>query len=188
MPNDCLLNYTDIEEDMDAHRLVVIPVDRDENLIKRWQVRLITTDIANVLIYPEKRFKDTDGKELEFMNDARPAARFLYCQFTVNIIMTRQRGFAGWERNLQLVTGKPFATWGRWLRSSVPVQLARLGGDMGPEFEAALYDPNAKFPEDADLSEKEENEIGRRIAEAGLQMEDDDDDDDDDDEEEGDES
>lgn len=167
-PDNCLMIFKKAEIAMNNHQLVFLPVDRDETPIKRWRIHLTMDDARGTLLYPGKPLGDLDGSELEFKNSNRPAARFLYYHFVLTIMICRDRRSAGWEKNMKLLTGKPFATWGRWMRMSVLLDLARAAGDLTSEFEEALFDPNASFPDERKLSGEEEREVARRCLEAAV--------------------
>lgn len=170
---------------MDNHQFVLIPVDRNESPLKRWKVHVTMDDARKKVLYPGKTLGDLDGSELKFMNDSRPAARFLYYHFLITVIVCRDRRVAGWEKNISLLSGKPFATWGRWMRTSVMLSIAHAADDVAPEFEASLRDFNTSFDDDKKLTNKEEVEVARRCVEApmirekedGESVEDEDDDD-----------
>lgn len=167
-PDNCLMIFQKLEIAMYNHQVVFLPADRDETPIKRWRIHLTTDDARGTLLYPGKTLGDLNGSELEFKNDSRPAARFLYYHFVLTIMICRERRLAGWEKNMKLLTGKPFATWGRWMRTSVLLGLARTAGDRTLEFEEALIDPNASFPDEGKLSGEEEMEVARRCLEAAV--------------------
>lgn len=170
-PDNRLMISKEIEYSMDHHQFVLIPVDRTESPLKRWKLHITMDDARKKLLYPNRFLGDLDGSELKFMNDSRPAARFLYYHFLMTIMVCRDRQKAGWEKNMKLLSGKPFATWGRWLRTSVMLSLARTAGDLTPEVEKALRDQNCSFPDDQKLSDKEEVEVARRCAEAAINRE-----------------
>ena len=176
--DDCLMIQNHLETSMDSQQSVVIPVDRNETPIKRWRVHITMDDAINKTLYPGTKLGDLDGRELAFKNENRPASRFLYYHFIVTIIICRDRETLGWGKNMDLVTGKPFATWGKWMRTSVLLNLAHTAGDLSLEVEQALRDPNASFPDDRKLSHREEKEVARQCLESSLNKGEEDDEDD----------
>lgn len=121
------------------------------------------------------------GQEIMFLNERRPAARFLYYHFVVTLLRNQRYRQPGWERYLiDLPTKKPFANMGRYLRESMLLQLAKMAGDLDTEGEARLLreDGQEVFTDPEKLNEREETEVARRVYQAHDDNENDEDEDD----------
>lgn len=162
-PDNCLIMYKKLEKPFDKHQIVLVPVDRDEMPLRRWKVRVIDESASNSKFDAHRRLIDLDNQELDFRGNGRPASRFLYFHFVLSIFINREEKRPGYEKAYQLMTEKPFATWGKWLRKSVMLVMARDVGDMSPEFYQVLMDEKTQFPEDDPLEEHESEEVGRRV-------------------------
>ena len=112
--------------------------------------------------------KELDGKEVVFKNNNRPASRFLYYHFVVTLLRNKRDRQQGWERYLvDLPTGRPFATIGRYLRESMLLALAKMAGDLDAAEEVKLLGGEGEtFVEAEKLLEVEEEEVARRALEA----------------------
>ena len=164
--DNCLLIQKGVEEHFDAGHFVLIPADRCESPIKRWKIHVTNESCLNSDM-GRKRVKDFDGTEVEFKNEVRPAARFLYYHFIITLLRNKHYRCPGWERSLEtLIAGQPFATPGRYLRASMLLVLARKIGDLSAEEEGRLYDTDLVFNDNEGLTPREEDEIARQCLEA----------------------
>ena len=83
--------------------------------------------------------KDVDGQQVIFKNGRRPASRFLYYHYVVTLLRNKRNRQPSWEKYFaDLPTGRPFATMGRYLRSSMLPALASSAGDLDAEEEARI--------------------------------------------------
>lgn len=166
--DNCLLMHEVVERAFNNGNFVLLPVNANESPILRWKVQVtnlsaMNTDMARGLL------KDYDGKEISFKNDNRPASRFLYYHFVVTLLRNKRDRQPGWEKFCtQLLTGKPFATMGRYMRESMLLTLAKNAGDLNPAEEARLLggEGGETFVEQEKLTEREETEVARRVFEA----------------------
>ncbi|KAL9127145.1 MAG: hypothetical protein Q9217_003915 [Psora testacea] len=163
--DNCLLLEMRAEQHFDKGHFVLVPVDPTESPIKRWKVHVTTTDCVNDMM-GRASVKDFDGRELVFLNDNRPAARFLYYHFVITLLRNKHYRRPGWEDSLEkFISQKPFPTPGRYLRESMLLTLARRVGDLSVEEERKLCDPDLTFSDSERLLPVEEDEIARRMLE-----------------------
>ncbi|KAI1174467.1 hypothetical protein F4777DRAFT_381301 [Nemania sp. FL0916] len=94
---NALLLSERIESWFDKYLLVVVPVNPNETPITRWKTDILSNDIRNELYSDTKVGNDLDGKELIFLNDNRPAARFLYFHFIMALIRGTDLRKHKWE-------------------------------------------------------------------------------------------
>ena len=165
--DNCLLMHISAERSFDNGNFVLLPVDVSETPILRWRIQLTNTAAVNSPMGGET-LKDLDGKEVVFINDARPASRFLYYHFVMTLLRNKKHRQPGWEKfSVELPTGKPFATMGPYMRESMLLALARMAGDLNAMEEAKLLGgEDATFVEELKLADVEETEVARRALEA----------------------
>ena len=166
--DNCLLLERNVEEAFDSGNFVLIPVNTDERPILRWKIKITNQAAINTRMWTG-RLGEFDNQELIFKNENRPASRFLYYHFVVTLLRNKRDRQPGWEQYLmELPTGKPFATTGRYMRESMLLALAKSANDLNPEDEARLLGGNGgeTFVEEQKLTEMEETEVARRALEA----------------------
>ena len=180
--DNCILMLSEAEGLFDSGCFVLVPAVPTESPIKSWKIK-VTNDSARKHRVGWKRLGELDNTVVNWKNtDERPAARFLYFHFVITLLRNKRDRAQGWERNLQeLPTGKPFATMGPYLRKSMLLTLAKAAGDLNEVTEASILGREGKelFTEGKVLSDREEEEVARRVIDANKEDEDDDDDDDD---------
>ena len=88
-----------IKKRFDTYYIVIIPVDRKESLIVRWQVEVILSDIKNSRYLDIGPYygRDLHQKELTFRNEKRPVSRFIYFYFLISLIRIKDIKRKGWE-------------------------------------------------------------------------------------------
>ena len=176
--DNCLLMHAPAERAFDKGQFVLIPLDASEDPILRWKIKVTDTSAVNTKIF-NRRLGNLDEKEVVFLNENRPASRFLYYHFVVTLLRNKQNRKPGWEKfSTELPTGKPFATMGPYMRESMLLALAKMAGDLNAEEEAKLLGGEGEtFVEKEKLSEVEEGEVARRALEAHEAGNEEDDDD-----------
>ena len=133
-----ILIHESVERAFDKVVFVLLPVDSEEQPIKRWKIQLIN-DSAVDTDMGRTTLKSLNGTEVDFKTEARPASRFLYYHFVVSLLRNKLYRQPGWETYLtELPTGRPFATPGKYLRESMLLTLARHAGNLTKEEEARL--------------------------------------------------
>ena len=164
--DNCVMMHATVEMAFDKGFFVLLPLDPDEKPIKRWKIQM-TNSSAALAEMGHNRLQDMDGTEVQFKNDHRPAARFLYFHFVITLLRNKSDRSEGWEKSLlELPTGKPFATMGPYIRKSMLSVLAKMAGDLNEDVEAELLgEENVEvFDEEGEkLRGIEEQEIARRI-------------------------
>lgn len=89
--------------------------------------------------------RELHGRSLQFRNDFRPAARYLYFAFCLNILRRQRHEVPGWWRDY-LVDGTRKEIWARpgtYLRTSTLRKLAQITGHLTEE-EAAIFAPGQR--------------------------------------------
>ena len=165
--DNCLMMHNTVENEFDNGSFVLLPVDAAEKPIKRWKIQITNLAAINSDLGHET-IKSLNGKEIQFKNENRPAARFLYFHFVITLLRNKRDRSAGWDKYLsELPSGKPFATMGPYLRKSMLLVLAKTVGDLSDEEETKLLGEKdvELFDEESKLSEPEEEEIVRRVIE-----------------------
>ena len=176
--DNCLLMHESVETAFDKGNFVLLPVDKSENPVLRWGIKMTNVAAANTDM-GRVSLKQLDSKEIIFKNSNRPASRFLYYHFVVTLLRNKRDRQPGWDTYLtELPTEKPFDTVGGYLRESMLLALAKAAGDLDSVEEARLLGGET-FVEAQTLSEVEEAEGARRALEAHeVRVKEDDDDDD----------
>ncbi|MCJ1427026.1 hypothetical protein MMC29_004929, partial [Sticta canariensis] len=154
--DNCLMIHSTVEHQFDNGTFVLLPFDPNESPIKSWKVQMTNIGAKNVDM-GRMKLAALDGKCLSFKNDNRPAAGFLYYHFVVTLLRNKRDRQPGWEKYwVELPTGKPFATPGRYFRQSMLLTLAKSAGDLYPEEEARLLGEvgNETFEEAERLDEE----------------------------------
>ena len=176
--DNCLLMHQYAERAFDKGQFVLIPLDASEDPILRWRIKVTDTSALNTKVF-NRRLGTFDDKEVVFLNENRPASRFLYYHFVLTLLRNKKNRKPGWEKfSAELPTGKPFATMGPYMRESMLLALAKMAGDLNAEEEVKLLGGEGKtFVEKEKLLEVEEGEVARRalVAHEAVKEEDDDD-------------
>ncbi|MCJ1464996.1 hypothetical protein MMC07_003611 [Pseudocyphellaria aurata] len=148
-PRNGLLVHRNIEEALDRGTAVIVPVPAKGSSRSEWKLLLTEESLRNqvaavtsiVASYPSPpyRWKDLDGTTLEFLNDNRPARRFLYFKYVMTYLMAKDLGNTKWVDRYPS-QGTMWCTPGPYLRRSMLTSLARQVSDhFLPE---ALYKDN----------------------------------------------
>ena len=168
--DNCLLMESKVEKHFNKGHFVLLPVDPTESPIKQWKVQ-VTNDSAldSQVGNHGEELRDYQGRILVWQNEERPAARFLYYHFVVTSLRNSHYKTLNYAHySATLATGKPFATMGPYLRKSVLLALARKAGDVDEVAEAMIEAAGQSIKDDdkePKLSEKEGEEIARRMLE-----------------------
>ncbi|KAI0870434.1 hypothetical protein GGS24DRAFT_492989 [Hypoxylon argillaceum] len=128
-PNNALLLQDPIKSWFDRYFLVIIPVDRTEIPITRWKILPMGSTISPKWVsrgFTQCWIEDQDpeititSRELTFLNEARPASRFLYFHFIMALVRARDADMPGWKEEwARYFTEQPFPTPGSYLRNSM---------------------------------------------------------------------
>lgn len=173
--DNCLIVHQTVERHFDNGDFVIIPADPSEQPIMTWKIQ-VTKDSAINAGMGTERLGKINGRHLKFMNNKRPAARFLYYHLIMTLLINKRNRQPGWEKYLvELPSKKLFARPGRYLRNSMLLTLAKSAGDLDPGEEARLLgEPGQEtFQQEGQLGTEEEDEIARRAFAAREPEEDD---------------
>ncbi|KAL8917319.1 MAG: hypothetical protein Q9172_005904 [Xanthocarpia lactea] len=119
--------------------IAIVPHGSIDQNPTEWKVVVLQNDLLNKVIYQdpyndeETKWKDLDGKKLQWKNNNRPARRYLYMRYALTWLAARRAGYVGWEAKVPPGTmwaspGKP----GGYLRNSILRVLASKIGDKAP--------------------------------------------------------
>ena len=201
-PRNGLLVHHKIEEALDRGTAVIVPVPAKGSSRSEWKLLLTVESLRNQVVavtsivasYPSPpyRWKDLDGTTLEFLNDNRPARRFLYFKYVMACMRAKELGNGKWIA-CHPSQGTMWCTPGLYLRRSMLTSLARQVSDhflpealyMDNTFDHADGGPN-KTPDQEkvlamSLGLKLEDEKAETKISPAEEYEDNEDDDDDDD-------
>ena len=167
-PDNCMIIHRDAEHLLDNGSFVLMPADPSESPIRSWKIRITNSAAINADV-GRKYLRELDNKEVEWKNENRPAARFLYFHFVITLLRNQRDRTPGWEKFLaELPTGKPFATMGPYLRKSTLMTLTRYARDLDAQNEAKILSVEDKelFDDGKGIEPHEEEEIARRVLKA----------------------
>jgi hypothetical protein len=120
-----LLLLDTIKSWFDKYLLAVVPVDATEIPITRWRTDVISPDIKKEGYGEGHKGADLDGKELRFLGEKRPVARFLYFHFVMALVRIKSLERHGWEQTwARYYEQRPFPTPGNYMRQSMLLALA----------------------------------------------------------------
>ncbi len=129
-----------IEQRFDTHQLVIIPhasqpKQASAKGIDKWVVRVLDTELLDQEVFGfgvgcKRTFGDIDGKLLEFLSDARPAASYLYYHYVVSILLSKR-----YNRKTTVKDTAREMAWpvvGRYLRKEALLFLSEVLGQVEP--------------------------------------------------------
>ncbi|KAI1495461.1 hypothetical protein F5X99DRAFT_403459 [Biscogniauxia marginata] len=163
---NALLLSSVTESWFDNYHAVIVPVDATESPITRWQTDILNPHIRESILCPGLKGQDLDGKELVFLNDKRPASRFLYFHFIMALVRIKDLKRSDWQDVwARYYTQRPFPTPGPYLRKNMLLGLTTHfeTTDMSV-IESWIAEQGFDSP--LKLSENETMEAARRILEA----------------------
>ena len=120
-----------IEEAFDSLDIVIVPLESARQGRRPIEFRCVLANksIANRTVTENQRWKDLDGIQLEFVNNFRPACRYLYFKYCVTYMYWQQKGETEWATSLGGLRGYIWATPGAYLRRSMLLSLAKGSED-----------------------------------------------------------
>ncbi|KAJ2981706.1 hypothetical protein NUW58_g6618 [Xylaria curta] len=129
-PSNALLLKCQIKDWFDKYCVVIVPVDRAEVPITRWKIQPLGSSVTTEDFTEEcspglpQGSKWIHSKELTFLNDARPASRFLYFHFIMALVRARDADLPGWKNEwARFFVEQPFPTPGSYLRNSMLIAI-----------------------------------------------------------------
>ncbi|KAJ5874689.1 uncharacterized protein N7529_003119 [Penicillium soppii] len=169
LPQNGLLIYKGLEKYFDAGKFAIVPTLAEGTLlseVKRWvkcdqreyQIKIIDPDWekrdTRVASWSDITFGNLDGRKLVFKTKFRPAARYLYFHYCMEVLrMCWQHSSQGKSSNashlLQSEHGKPFwGTPGRYLPRNM---LLGLVEELGHDYRFLMVGATTSRLEDDDL-------------------------------------
>ncbi|KAI9813713.1 MAG: hypothetical protein M1826_002467 [Phylliscum demangeonii] len=171
--DNCIMMHSVVERAFDQGNIVIVPVDPTERPIRRWKSVLVNPEARNQLLLPEgsgspRTVGELDERELQFRTAHRPAARFMYFHFVIAMLRLRQYNRPQWRQTwTRLVSGRPFATPGPYLRRTMLMCLARENGDLPDKEIDHLLHQGTVFETAERLSDDDETLIATRVRALG---------------------
>lgn len=147
------------EEMLDNARIAIVPTDKNRELqVIVLDKREAEDDSAQYPGLPTG--KDLHGRVLKFQNDKRPALRYLYFAFAINILRRQRHEVPGWWKD-RMDYGQGNTTWaspGAYLKSSMLRKLARRIGHVYEEDQSLFWGSPGKSAERSDtvMGERED--------------------------------
>ena len=132
-----------IEEAFDNCWVAIVPLESVTSTPTEWKIVLLNPEIKDKLFFRdlnqstdrlEWKWRDIDGRKLRFLNDNRPARRFLYMRYTLAWLHAEDKEWAGFKEKVP--PGQVWASPNKpdgYLRSSIMRELWKRTGDTLPE-------------------------------------------------------
>lgn len=128
-PENSLLLHKNIEEALDSSEIVFLPVI-DQGMAIDWKLMVIDQSKLKKSITERYKWGDLHGKCLQFLNNNRPAKRYLYFRYVLSYLINKKRDPSSVEWAIDKNTkGYMWATPGPYLRNSLLHSLARRISD-----------------------------------------------------------
>ncbi|PGH12241.1 hypothetical protein AJ79_04421 [Helicocarpus griseus UAMH5409] len=142
-PRNAVTLHKVLERGLDNGTIVIIPIPPTNTETMKWKCVLVNEAAAKnmVLTFGDiiLRWRDYDGKELQFRGDNRPARRYLYFRFIITYLHAKKDGNLSWVDkvdNRHVMWASP----GLYLEKSTLTTLAR--NISGFELPSHLYEKN----------------------------------------------
>jgi HNH endonuclease len=131
-----------IEEAFNNCWVAVVPVDSVESNPIDWKIILLNTAEKDNVFFGDQfnqtsqktwRWRDIDGRKLRFLNNNRPARRFLYMRYTLAWLHAEARL---WNFKEKVPAGEVWASSNKpngYLRKSILVAMGKKTGDKLPK-------------------------------------------------------
>lgn len=161
-----ILLHKNIEMSLDAGNVVVVPIPTEADKTTKWRLLLTNPKMANLTVFDGLKWKvsqitqifgsgvdnitqELDGKELTFLNQNRPAKRYLYFRYIITFLNLKDQGgeeATVWTSQAPDTGGAMWATPGPYLRNSMLRVLARqISHNYYPEAALAALADNTTF-------------------------------------------
>ncbi|KAA6410796.1 MAG: hypothetical protein FRX48_05106 [Lasallia pustulata] len=112
-----------IEGNCDTHNLVIVPKRAltDSNAVDERVFRIVDHQIDDNPVHElGMTYKELDDRQLKFLSDARPAARYLYFQYVVTMLLARSSNNNPKAQEIDAACrGTAWATPGPYIRHSM---------------------------------------------------------------------
>ena len=136
-----------IEEAFDNCCVTIVPLDTVASTPTEWKLIVLNPEIQDNVFKTESsppdatvpykkswKWKDIDGRKLTFLNDNRPARRFLYMRYILAWLHAEHNKWAGYKDKVP--PGEVWASPNKpdgYLRKSILLDLAKMTGDRLPQ-------------------------------------------------------
>ena len=133
-----------IEEAFDNCWITIVPLDSVASTPTEWKVVILNPAIKDNVFFVESpapfakettwRWRDIDGRKLTFLNDNRPARRFLYMRYTLAWLHAEGNKWVGFKEKVP--PGEVWASPNKpdgYLRKSILLDLGKMTGDRLPQ-------------------------------------------------------
>ncbi|KAL9099167.1 MAG: hypothetical protein Q9163_005293 [Psora crenata] len=135
-PRNGLMLHKMIEEAFENGDVAIFPYQSVQTNPTEWKIIVLKPDIMNWEVYWDSatdkttRWKDIDGRKLSFLNDNRPARRYLYMRYALAWLHAERQGFKDFKDKVPpgTIWASPDKPSG-YLRKSILRSLAREVGD-----------------------------------------------------------
>lgn len=132
-----------IEEAFDNCWIVIVPMTSVEVIPTEWKLVLLNPFIEDKILFDDIygftdkklwRWRDVDGRQLKFLNDHRPARRFLYMRYTLAWLHAEDKKWPNFKEKVP--PGEVWASPNKpdgYLRKSILLDLGKSTGDRLPQ-------------------------------------------------------
>ena len=133
-----------IEEAFENCWVTIVPLDSVASTPTEWKVVLLNPAIKDTVFWIDSpppftkettwRWRDIDGRKLTFLNDNRPARRFLYMRYILAWLHAEDNKWAGFKEKVP--PGEVWASPNKpdgYLRKSILLDLGKMTGDRLPQ-------------------------------------------------------
>lgn len=132
-----------LEKAFDSCEIAIVPDGTVEATPTNWKVVVLNPAILNDTFFRDTseksehylwRYSHIDGRRLHFLNENRPARRYLYLRYTLAWMHAHEKGWAGYQNKFPpgIVWTSPNKSEG-YLRKSILLSLGRRIGDKLPK-------------------------------------------------------
>lgn len=131
-----------LEEGFDNSWFTIVPLNTIDKNPVDWKVVLLNNSVKDHTFFTDSlnitgqhiwRWRDIDGKKLRFLNDNRPARRFLYLRYTLAWLLAAENNWPDFKSKVP-----PGSVWASpnkpegYLRKSILLELGKRTGDQLP--------------------------------------------------------
>ncbi|GBF64393.1 hypothetical protein TMEN_7091 [Trichophyton mentagrophytes] len=126
-PRNTLLLHKNVGKALETGFIVIVPDSAPDEEVK-WKLIVTDTDFLDETVSPGVTWNTLHGRELKFLNDNRPAKRYLYFRFLMTYLMIKRHGQVNWIREVEAAK-HPWSIPGEYLERTMLPKLARNVAD-----------------------------------------------------------
>ena len=168
------------EQLLDSAKAVILPASTDP-METEFKFFLLTKDLGQVQLAGVWGYEALHGRRLEFLNDFRPAKRYLYFKCIMSLLRRRRADVSGHLQDLEFLPDIAKIMWaspGPCLRNTILYRFSRelgcIGKDEANQFWGVKTDGDDLFKGRSVQDEQEVFTIATRAAKAALDTTDED--------------